>query len=104
MWATFTGPRQCLSWGQTATRVYPSLCRLSPTTDERTDSTAIRGFALLRTRRERPRCCAAAEQGDELASFELIELHWVSANWDWHRIRCRGSSQDLRSAGFQSGL
>jgi hypothetical protein len=31
---------------------------------------------LLRARRERPRCCAA-EQRDELAPFQLIELHSI---------------------------
>ncbi len=30
---------------------------------------------LLRPRRERPRCRRAAEQRDELAPFQLIELH-----------------------------
>src|SRR5262249_24530395 len=32
---------------------------------------------LLRARRERPRDCRAAEQRDELATFQLIELHSV---------------------------
>jgi hypothetical protein len=35
-------------------------------------------LALLRPRRERPRCCRAAEQRDELASPQLVELHSIS--------------------------
>jgi len=35
---------------------------------------------LLRARCERPRCCRAAKQRDELASFQLIELHSILAN------------------------
>jgi len=35
---------------------------------------------LLRVRRERLRCCRAAEQRDELASSQLIELHPVPAS------------------------
>jgi hypothetical protein len=36
-------------------------------------------LGLLRARRERPRC-RAAEQRDELATFQLIELHSFSAS------------------------
>ena len=39
-------------------------------------------LALLRARRERPRRRRAAEQGDELAPFQLIELHRLSASRD----------------------
>jgi len=35
-------------------------------------------FALLCARRERPRRCRAAEQRDELAPIQLIELHSIS--------------------------
>jgi hypothetical protein len=35
---------------------------------------------LLRARRERPRHCRAAEQRDELAAFQLIELHSIPAS------------------------
>src|SRR5262249_40438560 len=35
---------------------------------------------LLRARRERPCCSHAAEQRDELPSFQLIELHSVPAS------------------------
>jgi hypothetical protein len=35
------------------------------------------GFRLLRARSERPRGRRAAEQRDELASFQLIDLHSV---------------------------
>src|SRR5262249_14417525 len=37
------------------------------------------GMAVLRARRERPRR-RATEQGDELAAFQLIELHSVPAS------------------------
>jgi hypothetical protein len=36
--------------------------------------------ALLRARRERPRGYRAAEQRDELAPFQLIELHSMPAS------------------------
>ena len=35
---------------------------------------------LLRTRRERSRDCGAAEQRDELAGLQLIELHSIPAS------------------------
>ena len=35
---------------------------------------------LLRARRQRPRGRRAAEQRDELASFQLIELHSIRAS------------------------
>src|SRR5262245_2745287 len=35
---------------------------------------------LLRSRRERPRRCRTANESDELASFQLIELHSVPAS------------------------
>jgi hypothetical protein len=38
-------------------------------------STRTGGLDSLRTRRERPRDRRAAEQRDELAPFQLIELH-----------------------------
>jgi hypothetical protein len=34
-------------------------------------------WLLLRSRRERPRRCRAAEQGDELATFQLVEAHTI---------------------------
>src|SRR5262245_43186765 len=34
-------------------------------------------LAPLRARRERPQCRGAAEKADELAAFQLIELHSV---------------------------
>jgi hypothetical protein len=37
-------------------------------------------FALLCARRERPRGRRAAEQRDELAAFQLIELHSIPAS------------------------
>jgi len=33
--------------------------------------------ACLRARRERPRGCSAAEKRDEVAPFQLIELHSI---------------------------
>jgi hypothetical protein len=44
---------------------------------------------LLRPRRERPRDSRAADQRDELASFQLIELHSVPATQE-HLIVCQG--------------
>jgi hypothetical protein len=38
------------------------------------DEADHRHRCLLRTRGKRP-CCRTAEQGDELASFQSIELH-----------------------------
>jgi len=35
---------------------------------------------LLRARRERPRRRRAAEQRDEIAAFQLVELHSISAS------------------------
>ena len=43
------------------------------------DEPNYRHSRLLRTRRERPRC-RAAEKGDELASFQMIELHSIPAS------------------------
>jgi hypothetical protein len=37
-------------------------------------------LALLRTRRKRPRGRRTAEQRDEIAAFELIELHSIPAS------------------------
>jgi hypothetical protein len=37
-------------------------------------------LALLRLRRERPRRRCAAEQSDELAAFQLIEVHFIPAS------------------------
>jgi len=45
---------------------------------------------LLRARVERPRRCRAAEQRDEIASLQLIELHLIPAS--------RG-----RIAGYRTG-
>jgi hypothetical protein len=47
---------------------------------------------LLRARRERPRGCRAAEQGDEIASLQLIELHSVPHS--------QGRLQDIELAGI----
>jgi hypothetical protein len=41
---------------------------------------APHAVTLLRARRERPRGSRAAEQGDELAAFQLIELHLIPAS------------------------
>jgi hypothetical protein len=41
-------------------------------------------------RRERPRCRRPAEQRDEFASFQLIELHSIPAS--------QGGLQDIESA------
>jgi hypothetical protein len=38
---------------------------------------------LLRARRERPRHRRAAEQRDEVAAFQLIEVHLIPANRGW---------------------
>jgi hypothetical protein len=45
---------------------------------------------LLRACRERPRRCRTADQRDELASFQLIELHSVPAS--------QGRRQDIELA------
>jgi hypothetical protein len=58
---------------------------------EKSDSPCFgSGLRLLRTRRERPRRCRAAEQPDELASFQLVELHSVAAS--------QGRLQDIELA------
>ena len=44
---------------------------------------APHAFDLLRTRHERPRSCGA-EQRDELAAFQLIELHSIPASQGLH--------------------
>jgi hypothetical protein len=48
-------------------------CRASEESDHR-------HRRLLRACRERPRSSRAAEQADELATFQLIELHSVPAS------------------------
>jgi hypothetical protein len=50
----------------------PKLSRVRVADDQRADDRQPR--RLLRARRERPRS-RAAEQGDEIASFQLIESH-----------------------------
>src|SRR5262249_9141240 len=50
---------------------------------------------LLRPRRERPRGGCAAEQRDELAAFQLSELHSIPASQD--RL------QDIELAGVRVG-
>jgi len=47
---------------------------------------------LLRARRERPRNRRAAEKRDELASFQLIELHSIPAG--------QGRMQDIELPGI----
>src|SRR5215468_10129897 len=55
------------------------LNRVAPrTAHQHADAPHLLG--LLRSRRQRPRCCRAAEQRDELAPFQLIELHSVPAS------------------------
>jgi hypothetical protein len=54
-----------------------------------------RQLGLLRARSERPRGGGTAEQRDELASFQLIELHLIPAS--------RGRIPGYRIGGDQSG-
>jgi hypothetical protein len=51
-------------------------------------------FGLLRTRCERP-SRGAAEQRDELAPFQLIELHSVPASAELHDIELAEISQGM---------
>src|SRR5262249_42255404 len=50
---------------------------------------------LLCARRKRP-CRRAAEQRDELASSQMIELHSVPASAELHDIELAGISQGMR--------
>jgi hypothetical protein len=62
---------------------------------ERPLRTPITGIPV-RPRRERP-CCRAAEQRDEVAPFQLIELHSVSppARAELQHIELARISQEL---------
>ena len=60
------------------------------------DAYAAQPFGLLRSRGERPSCRPPAEQRDELASFQLIELHSVPP-------AARAGLSDIELAQDQSG-
>jgi hypothetical protein len=55
--------------------------------------------ALLSIRRERPRRRCAAEQRDERAPRQLIELHQMPRAKAWQRIELRGASHLHRTVG-----
>ena len=52
-------------------------------------------LGLLRARRQRPRCCGASKQREELAPFQLIELHSAPASAALHDSELGGISQPL---------
>src|SRR5262249_8503045 len=61
------------------------------------------GYRLLRARRERPRGRRAAEQRDEVAAFQSIELHSVPATKPDRRIsNWRWSVSGYQGVGFSS--
>ena len=57
------------------------------------DATHARRLLGLRPRYERPRSRCAAEKRDELAPFQLIELHSVPARSALNDIELAGTSQ-----------
>jgi hypothetical protein len=86
---------------------YPQLPKLIAKTLELGDMPLVRGqhadpshpLAPLRARRERPRNCRAAEQRDEFAPLQLIELHSIPSRQ--HRFAGYRMGRD-QSAGIGS--